>query len=241
MKKTLILAWILFVMLTSVQAKTITQWSWIINAYENKVATIENTKLWFVLIKPRKTKLVFMQDGMTARQLRQAQDATLVLNAWYFGYGDETTKRPFVPAWSYPRSTLTHPDDVPCSRDRNLCWRVDTQTLKIQTSWSPVTNSVLNTGPVLMEYWKINTEIFSKQSHRLTPNYRTVLINSNKYGNFFLVSTQKRTLLDTTVLIRSWFPNATAINLDGWSSTAWSSRDWWFNSNKVLPTYFVLE
>jgi hypothetical protein len=50
-----------------------------------------------------------------------------------------------------------------------------------------------------------------------------VLINSNKYGDFFFVSTEKRTLFEVASMIQKRFPKATAINLDGGSSTSWSS------------------
>lgn len=243
MKKVFFLLWLSFLLLTTfqVQAKMLTSWPRVVNQYPSKVVTIENTDEWFLLIKPRKTKLVFFGDGITAKGLREVQEASVVINAGYFGYADEVTKRPFVPAWSYPYSIETNPDDVPCSKDRNLCGRIDAQTLKIQTSWSRIEKNVLNAWPMMLELWQVNTAIIWRKSHRLTPNYRTVLINSNAYGNFFFISTQKRTLLEVSMMIQKWFPKATAINLDGWSSTSWSSQNGSYNSSKVLPTYFVLE
>ena len=242
--KNIIILWLVSI-LCSIQISFATtvfeQWPWKIDKSSTNVLTIENTELWRVLIKPRKTKLVFLWDGMTATQLRQTQNASAVVNAWYFWYANETTRRPFVPAWSYPYSIETKPSNSFCERDKNLCGRIDAHTLRIQTSENPVTRNALNAWPMLLENWRTNTQVIARNSHWLTTNYRTVLINSNNYWSFFFVSTTKRSLLDTSSTIRKIFPNATAINLDGWSSTSWSSSRWWWNQNKVLPTYFVLE
>lgn len=241
MKSILVVVYIWFLTLSFVWSQTTHKWYWTIHQYPNKVVSIENRDIWFVLIKPRKTKLVFLLSWMTAESLRRNQDATMVVNAWYFGYADENTKRPFVPAWAYPWSSdISSLDDIPCSRDKNLCGRINSKTLRIQSSSHRVESNVLNAWPLLINEWIVNSEIITKHSHWLTPNYRTVLINSNRYWTFFLISTTKRTLPEVTALVQSWFPKATAINLDWWSSTSWASPDGWFNKNKILPTYFVI-
>lgn len=222
-------------------AQSIQKWPFEIEIYPSGVVTIEDTVNDYIMIKPRNHNLIFHAQWATADQVRMMQEATMVVNAGYFGYADDTTRTEFIPAGSYPYGVENTASDLPCERDKNLCGRIDAGTLKVQTADRLVDDNVLNAWPMMMESWKVNTSVLQRQSHRLTPNYRTVLINTKKYGPFFFVTTKKRTLLEVAYIIQQWFPDATIINLDGWSSTSYSSSRDRYNDQKRLPTFFVLE
>jgi hypothetical protein len=214
-------------------------WS-VVNTYNN-VLIQKNEDEWYILIKANETKLMFSKEWITASALSELKDGNIVINAWYFGYGNELTRRPFVPAWLYPSNFQIVSDNFSCGDDKNLCGRIDTETLVIETlEWEKVTKNVLSAWPVLIENWVINSEIQNEYSHRNGWYHRTVLVNTSLSENYFLLSTKKRTLLEITYLIQELFPESTAINLDGWPST---SRAWkwdWFNTDTILPTYFVI-
>jgi hypothetical protein len=203
---------------------------------------VHNEEAGIILIKPKNREITFNPSWETAQDLGIKRGASIIINAWYFGYADSK----FAPAWAYTLDNNNNNDVLfnpsHCQRDVNLCSFVNTTSLTIHRKEEQLRWSLINSWPILLKDNIINPDIYANNSHRNRSTYRTILINSPD-GPYFLLTSKRYTLPRITHMIKriSW-PTITAINLDGWSSTSiWTSQsDIYFNDHKRLPTYFVM-
>ena len=198
------------------------------------VNDIKNDKV--VIIKPDWRDHIFLPKWSTTKKVSQDYNAKYVINGSYFRADEDKDFHPAGTMGTDGKSKFTK--DL-CN-DVNLCGIYDLNTLEIQKDMYEGTLdwNFRSSGPLLMREGKISDNISKNISHRNRKTTRTALINTTT--PHFIYSKTGMTLLDFTTVIKKYFPTWSAINLDGWSSTSFYSKDVSFNSSKLLPEFFLL-
>jgi hypothetical protein len=204
------------------------------NFKKNGLHNIE--ELGLIVVKPSKREHIFVASGSSVRSLQAETSAKYVINWSYFW---KNASGDFFAAGTLGKDGVSDFYSSYCS-DVNLCSRFDIDTLEIQpTIETKGYNGNRRSGwPRLVQNGVINKDLENNRSHRQRKTTRTAIISGPT--PYFIFSTTGYTLEDFASNIIKFFPNSSAINLDGGSSTSFYSEEFARNSRKLLPEFFLL-
>lgn len=192
------------------------------------------------------TQLIFITSGSTTKQILKDFDCDSVANGSYFGSDEKGNFFPagewIVTSWDVLYQTNLNPDP---NLQETLALRQKSDKVSFfLSSWSKVEpgSVIFNTGPRILKSEVANPALWENISHRNWQFPRTILAQKNGETSLIIFK-NPITLSDTrTILKKLWYENA--VNLDGWPSTALSSKNAKFesfNENTKLPIFFCIK
>ena len=216
------------------------------DSYWNKFFKFEN---WSVLVKPaKKIAFDFVASWSTTKFFMLENDKSFVMNWSYFGYRNWR----YFPAWAWFSWEQIEVWQTQPQEDINLrvVVKLDNRNQKLQFFYNDQYNisreentNYVNAWPWIFKKWTINDIIFKNYSHWWRETSRTTIISDADGQIYFFISPSGMSIsrlakfIDSTNMFYCWFD---IVNLDGGSSTAYSSEEWSYNENKRLPIFFSI-
>ncbi len=202
-----------------------------------------------ILFYPRKgLSTEFTTKGTSAKYLTTLKEQCVAINGFYFGKGNNGEN--FQPAWPLTRYVGLWKDPIVIPSDTNPA---DDVNLQNQIFYNSINNQVsmnkfitlakgvsFYAGPMIITDGIANPDLTKKISHRSTKHYRTFLIQDEKNKAVRGITTEKVSLPELAIALNTIFKNKkiNVVNLDGWSSTSFSSDKISYNASKALPSFF---
>ena len=201
----------------------------------NGINSYKDTNI--VVVKPTRRVHTFSNSGSTVKKMAEFNGASYAINGAYFWRQGTWDFYPAGTIWSGGKSTFNYN----LCNDVNLCGIFNLDTLQIQKTMSSgsLDGNYRSSGPLLMWEGKVNEEILQNKSHRQREAYRTALVYASNAPMLVFTKTGY-TLPEFTLQLKTLFPAGNAINLDGGSSTSFYWPTDSFNSNKLLPEFFLM-
>lgn len=203
------------------------------NPQQTWIQQISN--LWLVVVKPTTWRHEFIPNGSTTEDLFDIYRSLGVINGSYFRKDSQWW---FHPAGAFVENGKTLAKSSFCD-DPNICALFNTSTIDIK----PIVysgeygGSRRSAGPMLLQSWVINVHLKKSFSHRNVRTKRTVLVYP---GPYFIYTQKDYRLSDLASVLKKLFPKSTIVNLDGGPSTSFYGSGLKFNSDEILPEFFVL-
>lgn len=217
---------------------------------EHAIHSYEYNSGSIILFQPRRGGLTseFSTKWTSAKFLTSLKNNCVAINWFYFWRGiDGNNFQPAGPVTRYVgfnRQPIIIPSTTNPQDDVNL-W-VEVFYNSSLNSVSMNTPIKINRGvsffawPMIIQDGEINTDLSRRISHRSTNHFRTFLIQDNRNRAIRWITTTKISLPDLARALQTimkWKVK-NIVNLDGWSSTSFSSSGFSYNTSKALPSFF---
>lgn len=203
-----------------------------------------------ILIHPRKGGFIseFTTKGTSAKYLSNLKNNCVAINGFYFGRG--VNGESYQPAWPVTRyigwdsDPIIIPSDTDPANDVNLGVQIFyNSTTNAVSLGSPISiNHGVSffAGPMILTDGVTNSALSQKISHRSSAHYRTFLIQDTNNKAIRWLTTEKISLPDLATSLSTIMKGKkiNVVNLDGGSSTAFSSDRLSYNASKALPSFF---
>jgi hypothetical protein len=192
-------------------------------------------------------KLLFIESWAYIQDIHQTYNCATTINGSYFWTNEDDT---FFPAGIRLQSWSNKGHENKDDPNLQEYLEIDEQQksiihIKPEQVWRKYHNLYINAGPLLINEGEINTGIDQDISHRKKPYPRTILVIAEDGQPFLYISPEQITLPQAAIQISNLkeYGKMTAINLDGWPSTA-VYREFtggqFFLENQLLPIFFCI-
>lgn len=193
-------------------------------------------------------KLIFIQSGAYIQDVHQQYNCKTTINGSYFGRNEDGT---FFPAGIWLQSWIDIGFQNKTDPNLQEYLEIDEERssiihIKPEEVGREPHKLYINAWPLLVKDGEINTGVSQNISHRKQYHPRTILLITEDGQPYLYISFEKTTLYREAIRISNQkeFWKMTAINLDGWPSTAIYEKipgTQFYIKDQLLPIFFCLQ